>query len=163
MSSPRRLVSTKVFQQRCYEFHEQSLGGRDAPLTTRLSSFWTAIPMKAANCAHGLSYIYSFCTSAFAARLSSHFSERITTSSAISEHRDMRSVGLTFGIYIPPTNLNIRSCYSRRLHDRVCFRGTTLLGMPDMDTHLLGLPSLHCVGCFRGALCLFCGHSLLLA
>jgi hypothetical protein len=60
-------------------------------------------------------------------------------------------------------NLNIRSCYNRRLHERVCLRGTALLGMPDMDIHFLGLPSLHCVGCFRGALCLFCGHSLLLA
>lgn len=155
----RRLVPTKVFQQRCYEFYEPSLGGLDAPLTSRSSLFWIPTPIRPRR--PQIALMACRTSFRFARRLLPYvyhyiFSERMND---IECHirAPLRAVnGTDLGIYIPPTKPE-RSfvLQTGELHDRVCLRGTTLLGMPDMDIHFLGLPSLHCVGCFRGALCLF--------
>lgn len=102
----RRLVPTKVFQQRCYEFYELSLGGLDAPLISRSSLFWIPTPIRPRR--PQISLMACRTSFRFARRLLPYvyyhiFSERMND---VECHivAPLRAVnGTDLGIYIPPT------------------------------------------------------------
>jgi hypothetical protein len=119
----RRLVPQK-FQQRCYEPYEQSSGAKDASSTPRSSLFWIPTPILLRRSQIAL----------MACRISFRFARRLLPyvyhhifSARINDIECHIGAPLCvvcvtdIGIYIPPTNLNVRSCYKQE---------TTRSGMP---------------------------------